>query len=373
MRLYGRKFAKQFVNKQVASRDETRDAILWDIDTVNNIARVKIQGSNELVIAHYPRNWKAIPYWLKPGGAVRIIHRSGVRGYVELAGEGRAIPTAVTGASTPTTGTGADGIIATDATGTYLSISETDPESMAVLIYGGTYRINNTVYDTNPPPLDYITMSNPAPMVMGCGTVMGSKALKIQINTAPSAGNFRYDLICVGIDNIIDYIAGTASSTPVKPSVPADHIAINYILVQGSVTEIYDHDVGAIWVAPVPTTLNIVLGDAEFAWDAGDDYPETTIAVTVKDQYGNTISASPDQYTITLTKSYGTGQVYSSDSGWDNDTVSQPCYSNYTFKYKRDQTTTEHSPTFTITLELDVPFNNIINIILLDVSGDPIG
>lgn len=370
MRLYGQRFAKRYVDRRVAGSNETRDAILWDVDTVNNLARCKIQGSNELVIAHFPRNCKTTPYWLKPGNAVRLVHRTGVRGYVELVGEGRAIPTPVEGEATPAAGSVPDGVISG------CQLDETTPESMAVIFTAGTFRVNSVVYNTNPAVGGYVIMSDPAPMLMDkiWTTMDATGTLTIELDTAPSAGQFRYDLICVGTDGVIHYIAGTASATPVKPDLPADHVIVeDYIFVKGGATEIYDHDIGVDWTAPYPSTLYIVLGDAEFAWDAGDDYPETTIAVTVKDQYGNTISASPDQYLLVLEKLYGTGEIYSAESGWDADEVSQHCYSNYTFKYKRDQTTTEHSPVFRITLDQDVPLQAGTNIVLLDVSGDPIG
>ena len=97
MRLYGKRFVKNYVDSRVVRKTEMRDAVLWDIDWSNYVARVKIQGSNQLITAHFPRNWKKQPYWCKEGNAVRIIHRSGVRGYVEIAGEGRAIPSPVQG------------------------------------------------------------------------------------------------------------------------------------------------------------------------------------------------------------------------------------------------------------------------------------
>src|SRR5512137_812697 len=111
MRLYGKRYAKKFIDRRVRLKTETRDAIVWDIDYLNYVAKVKIQGSNEYVMAHFPRNWKETPYWLKKGNAVAIRHREGVKGYIEVIGEGRAIPTAVSGSSMPEPDTLPDMII----------------------------------------------------------------------------------------------------------------------------------------------------------------------------------------------------------------------------------------------------------------------
>ena len=74
-------------------RSESRDAVVWDFDDANKIVRCKIQGSNEYILCHYPRNWQTLPSWCRRGNAVRIAHKGGIRGYMEVIGHGRAIPT----------------------------------------------------------------------------------------------------------------------------------------------------------------------------------------------------------------------------------------------------------------------------------------
>lgn len=111
MRLYGKKFAKRSMDKRTRLKVESRDAVLWSVDWDNRICNVKIQGSNELVAAHFPQNLTALDIFMKPGNAVRIAHRGGNRGYIEVVGHGMAIPTPVTGDSHPATSDLADGVV----------------------------------------------------------------------------------------------------------------------------------------------------------------------------------------------------------------------------------------------------------------------
>jgi len=221
MRLYNGKAIKSMVERQVSAQSETRDAVLWDIDTINQLCRVKIQGSANLITAHFPRNWKNTPYWLKRGNAVSIRHRSGTRGYIEVVGEGRAVPSPVSGGGSvlPDPQSLPDMIL------TGCQLFETSPPSMNLIATSGAYRISGIVYTFNPSNLTGvgIVMDVPAPMVMGSGSVMsmGTGLYTVALDPAPSAGLFRYDMCCVGIDGVLDYVPGTpAATSPVFPAVP---------------------------------------------------------------------------------------------------------------------------------------------------------
>lgn len=101
-KLYGsRRFLKGYVDNRVYERIESREGIIWSIDEDKQVCYVKIQNSDTSIVAHFPRNWKTIPYWLKPRMAVRIGHLSGNRGYIEVLGEGRAIPEPTAGEVMP--------------------------------------------------------------------------------------------------------------------------------------------------------------------------------------------------------------------------------------------------------------------------------
>ena len=98
MDIYGQKrIIRSRMNRRVHDASESRDGIIWSVDFDKHIAYVKIQGSDTLISAHFPQNWSSIPYWLKPNMAVRIGHRGGLRGNIEVLGEGKAIPTPMKG------------------------------------------------------------------------------------------------------------------------------------------------------------------------------------------------------------------------------------------------------------------------------------
>ena len=198
------------------------------------------------------------------------------------------------------------------------------------------------------------------------------------LEAAPAAPLSRYDLLVAGIDGNIDVVKGTAAATPVMPSVPADHIKIAHVLVLGGATEIRDQDINALWEARRLTSVEWSLssrtgtinGDGEFEWHLTNDTPECNVTVTFKCQYGWNFTVSD---TLTFTKQLGIGQVFSGDSGYDSDEVTQWVnYYKYSFRYERDQAGSEISPVFlSLTFE-----NNILHsgaqIVLLDVAGDPI-
>lgn len=371
MRLYNGKSIRYQVDQRVSRQSETRDAILWEIDSVKQVARVKIQGSNNLVTAHFPRNWKTTPYWCKTGNAVSVRHRNGVRGYVELIGEGRAIPSPVAGGTAMPSSPGLADMVLTGC-----ELFATDPASMNLLATGGTYRINGQVYVFDPQELTVgaVVMDDPAPMTMGSGTVMmmGTSFYTVVLDPAPAAGYFRYDLCYVGIDGVLHYVAGTpAANNPVKPTLPAETVQIGkYILVKGGATAIENADIGAVWSERVVTSMTLSY-DTTHEWSVSDPETTRTIQVAIKDQYGSAIKISG---TLKLEKMYGSGTIYSSDTGWSGSIVTQTLAAStgYTFTYKRNQNTTEHSPTFKITLQIATALIATAHIDLLDVNGDPI-
>ncbi len=370
MRLYGGKTIRNIVDSRIRATNETRDAILWDIDPISQVCRVKIQGSPHLITAHFPRNWKVTPYWLKRGNAVSVRHRNGTRGYVEVIGEGRAIPSPVGGPPMPHPQPIANGWI------TGGELSATTPPSMYLTVTSGTYRISGVVYAFSPGNLqtDSITMDIDPIMVLGSGQIMYMDTLtyNLEMDAAPAAGYFRYDMFCVGTDGEVHYLKGTAAKTnPVKPALPSDHVVIgDYILVQGGATTINNTDIGAEWKASRPTSLYVVF-DQTFEWSNITDTPTRTIAITLKDQYGSGIKSS---FTLTLHKVSGTGRMYSANSGWHTSTVTQNVTNGtgYTFTYERDQASTEHSPILMASISVGVYLQSTIFIKLLDSNGEVI-
>ena len=383
MRLYGKRYSKQFIDRTVKKKTENRDAILWDFDWTSNTARVKIQGSNKYVYAHFPQNWRKQPYWAKEGNAVRIRHKQGLRGYVEIVGEGRSIPTPMEGGIFPPAADLPDAIL------TGLEMSAAIVPTLGVVVTTGTFRINNTVYSHSPDIAGYIVMDDPAPMIMGSNDIMGVGEIAVSFDTAPVVdGEFRYDLVAIGEDNTLDYITGEVSTTPVKPDIPVNHLQVGgYVLVRFGDTEINNSDIGIDWKASTPTYITTELesivgsgtlsGEIFFQYvasgEAGYPTPEITVRVGVKDQYDLDLTPGAGTYTVSLERTAGTGDVHSDDDGYSN-LVSQAFSAYYyDFKYRRDETITEVSPRFKATLDLTTDLSRNTFVMLLDNSGDPIG
>jgi hypothetical protein len=318
MRTYGKKLLKNRMTNVVIQHQETRDAIIWDIDTVARVARCKIQGSNEYIISHYPQNWETTPTWMKPGMAVRIVHVGGDRGKVEIAGMGRSVPTPVSGNTLPPISAGADGLIS----GCYVTECP-NTAAMKVQVHIGSYRLGGVVYILGP-----ISCDDGANFACADGGIIDDVAYMCVISSNGS-GLYRYDLVSAEVDGDCVVTTGTPSATPVKPTNPGT-VALAYVLVGPGVTAIHDTDINHDYVTPAPSSLNIVIADDELVW-ADPSY--TQVTVTVKDQYGNAISGT---YTIKLSIESGNGIVWSADSGNSTSYVQQYLTgTNYTFIYAR--------------------------------------
>jgi hydrogenase maturation factor len=306
MKLYGKRFFRRAMDQEAQYRRETRDGIVWEHLPDQRLARVKIQGSNELVVAWYPENWQKTPVFLKPGNAVRIAHVGGVRNRVEIVGHGLAIPTPVAGGVLPDMGAGANYWV---SGGGLLS---TEVSSLRVRILPGIVRIDGVNYDLS---FDPVMGSD---MEMGDGVVIGSGIGIEQIDDPPpfaypwygETAQYRYDAFVVGADGVVDYLKGTATigtsgppsynpTPPVKPAIPGGHVIIgDYILVYSGMTAIEQSDVGRIFATPGPYRLLMTIGDPEMVMNPPDHripppyYPiphptNTPISLMMIDQYGN--------------------------------------------------------------------------------------
>jgi hypothetical protein len=335
LKFYGKRLIRNAMHQVTEGRAETRDGVLWDIGptiyVADRMCRVKIQGSNEYIHAHYPENWEKIPTWLKPGNAVKIMHTGGVRGRIEIVGHGQMVPTPVSGAKFPTIvwPTSSDGIL------TGCSVIACETPRMAVLVEVGTYRLSGVTYTLGP-----ITAGNGTNYLASDGGACGDIAGAIAISAAPSAGNYRYDLISVGAhDDLIDLQTGTPAASPVKPTLLTGHIALGYVFVPSGTTEISGGinlaNVSTEFADPVPTSLLITVTDNDLAWDE----LTTNVRVSVKDQYGNLIVGSGYGWYIQLQVASNVGTVSSAEEGSSRTIIGGHCGANayYDFTYTRDQ------------------------------------
>jgi hypothetical protein len=310
LRTYGRKQFKRYVDRATRAKTETRDAIIWDVVEEDRVCQVKIQGSTEFIYAHYPRNQTTIPKWCRIGNAVRIVHKGGNRGYVEIAGEGRAAPT---GLGTPSVPTPADAVL------TGLAAWATSPETMSITVDSGTYRIDGTIYNSDGTASNYYVMDDD-PITMDDDPVaMDTSSGAIVIEAAPADGYYRYDAIVLGANGVFDVIKGTeVTADPVKPDVPADHVLITYVLVVGGVTKISQSVIGLEWTTPRAV---YILAETDppcetgLTWDSEsppDVSQEATITATLYDQYSTVYSGT---WTWTFEIIAGDGVLFRSGTG----------------------------------------------------------
>lgn len=345
MRLYSGRSINRSVERRFRSHTESRDAIVWDVDESTGVARCKVQGSDEYILCHYAQNWSTLPYFVKPGFAVRIVHKGGSKGFQEISGPGRAIPSPVLGSALPPPPPLFDGIIT--------GMLPTAPGlGMYVSISSGTFRIDNLTYTFNATD-GGILMESDADIEMASDSELllgtGANSLLL-LDPAPSIPEARYDLIVVATDGIAHVVKGTASTDPVMPDVPADHIEIAHVLVLGGVTEIFQKDINALWEPRLPHNLTFVLSGAyvksqsEMYCSLTDANVTMDITITIRCQYGWPLSIP---YEITLNKDIGAGSISPYlPTAWSE---TGPCVvldekSTAEFKFARDEVLVDPDP-----------------------------
>jgi hypothetical protein len=358
MRLYGKKYARDALRSPSFARDDTKNAILWDVPNVH-YCRVKIQGSSEYVIAWFPDAFAKTRGWMIPGIPVRIGHVGG-RGRIELLGQGLYIPSPISGDMQPDPGFGGDGVLTGGA------IRALDVPRMAVIVEAATYRIDGITYSLTGTG---IVMEAASTATMGDGFVMGAgltDVIEVTLNAAPGAGYYRYDMISVGVDGVVDYTAGTAAtSNPVKPTLAANHVLLgDYILVYGGMTQVTTADIGRIWTAPYAASLTATPADADLAWAE----LSTSITLQVRDQYGQPFSSGSGYY-FTLEFMAGNGTLYSSETGPSTASVGGHGSSSISFSYTRDQTSGDLSPAFLAKVNTTPEIPAVTRIVLRDSGG----
>ena len=387
MKLYGKRRIAHNIDHRIIQHRPDRDAIIWSINIAAHYAMVRIQGSDTDIKAHFPKNWTDHPYWVQIGSCVRIRHRGGNTGYIEIAGEGRAIPSAQAGGSQPDIPTLTDAIL------TGMVVTPGTPQGMYVAVTAGTYRINGGLYVFDALPITAPIMDDPAPMVMHAASTvtMGEGEYRVAIDAAPGAGKSRYDLLSIGINGVLDYQAGTPANFGTEPTVPtlaADHLMVKILWIQAGVTVIDNNVVGGVWADPAATSFDYTCSCAscEMPWNGGDDFTECTMNLVIRDQYG-AASTDLDGKIMTITMAPApshTGDIKGSLTDYAGPVANPSAQSYITgstlwFTYKRDQTATpEIAPVFGHSIT-DGPSlfcsndDGMFRMTILDVGGDPIG
>jgi hypothetical protein len=349
--------------REANARTETRDAILWAVYPDERYVTVKIQGSSTAIPANYPENWHQTPPWLKPGNAVKVMHTAGNRNRIELVGHGLSVPTPIDStASAPTLEEGPDTVM------TDMQVRPvTNTSVMKVWVDHGTYRINNTTYTFG----DSLTMTSGSDIVMGSAVYLGSLMTMGSVGSlitidAAHATAFRYDIISVGADGVLDYTKGTAHATnPQIPDTPADHARVCFILIPPGTTEITSDLINRYYVTPFVSQLEADPTSLEMDWETSSD----TITINVMDQYGNGITGQ--RWIINAEITSGSGSVTSSVK------TGSSTYSadfTYTREADYDSATSPATETGPVHIEFSLVQNSgatmLIPVILYDETGD---
>lgn len=374
-RLYGKKVGIGVIDRRVRKRVEERDAIVWTVDSANKVVNVKIQGSDTLLKARYHQVLTSTPAYLKPGAAVTLRHRRGNKGYVEVVGTGRAIPTPVgAGSSLPT-------VDLTDIILSGMEVLATDPTTMTVRVNPGTYRYNNGLYVWSETNNFFYEMNDPAELIMGTDDVnMGGQYYVVTIPAAPSTPKYgRYDILVVGPhDNQIDVVSGSevnlSTTTPTMPSVPANHVLVDWVFVMYGDTVVTDDMIGKSYEEPIFSSVSISISgswttvDDELEWNpTPPPQPSCSIVITVYDQYGTAWNFGGARGKLTNLATFG--QVYGSYTGWRSDYAESSVSTTGTFQFERDQSAAETS----VPLLYEVSgYAYTIVLVLLDSGGSPI-
>ena len=308
--IFGKKILRNRMNAISQSKIETRDAVVWDVLPEQRKCRVKIQGSNNLIMAWYPENWEQTPVFLKSGNSVKINHTGGVRGRIEVIGHGSLIPTPILGGSAPPSGAeGDDGII------NGLAVIETSPQSMAVQVSTGSYQFGGEIYFVTSP-------------------------VTVPIDAIAAGTYFRYDLISIDETGIPTYTKGTTSNgvAPTMPTVPSDNLLLNYIFLWSGNTVISSsNNIGKTFAARILISLEVVASPSDMSWGTLHSH----ITLRIRDQYGMYApSVGSPGYLFKLEFVYGNGTL---------DPASGEKYSTSyqaTMIYYRLRIASDKSPTF---------------------------
>jgi len=354
MRMYGKKAIRDKTTAALRVKEESRDAILWDITPAQRVCRIKIQGSNKLIICRYPDNAYETPPWMKPGQAVKVQHTRGARHRYEIVGPGQTIPTPVAGGGSVEIPARSDGILTGMAIRAY-----NDNPVMFVYIAAGTYIISGGVYSTSD-----ITMEAASALTMEADSQITMGQYVVAIPAAPSTGYVRYDLLVVGTNGVVDVVSGTAvTSNPVIPSTPANHVVIGTILMRGDTAGITSDMINKAW--ETPKLVSIASDQTDFiTMDWLDTYVEFTI--TMYDQNAVAITGN---HTINLSFDSGNGSFTSdpADTTYSMSTAG----SAITVKYYRFNEVTDVSPVIRVVHDNNYNLISLVPIVLFDSSGDP--
>ena len=289
---YGKRTIRNRVTRQIATKTETRDAILWDVDTDRRVCHVKIQGSSKKIEARYPENWQSTPPWLKPGNAVKILHTSGNRNHIEIIGNGLYVPTPEPDESAaPAVELAPDCVM----TGCLLHALP-GVKRMQIYVETGTYRISNAIY-----ALGSMLAADDNICYADSSVPIDQTAEVLAIAAASSIN--RIDAVAVGVDGVIDVITGSVELT--APDTPDGHVLLGVVSVPPGTTEITNFMVNGTLEYAALSSITVSPTTIDLPYNT----EEVSFTVSVTDQYGNNLTGG--NYHIQAQITSGTGTILS--------------------------------------------------------------
>lgn len=356
MRLYGIRKLRNWNDKQQNRRTETRDAICWSINSTDRYAYVKLQGSDEQILAYYPENWQQTPEWLKRGNAVRISHCSGNQGRIELVGHGMLVPTAVPGSTHTAT------LSSAVATGVAITagcnlLGKPNVPGMSVMIRTGSFKIGASTFT-----LDSIAMNSSSLFKMGDGGNMGDIA-DIKTIDAASTDDFRIDVLQVGTDLEVDVLKGTTfaatATASTRESIESGHVELGFILVYPNMSEITQGDINHNY--SIPESYQLLTSFSKSSIDTLDTAID--INFRVADQYNNTISKPGTGYFCTAKILSGSGSIV--DGSTDSTAVEFYTNDIKTLTYRKSTTDLDTPGViFQFTAQLNYDLESVNHVII---------
>lgn len=374
MRMYGKRFIHNDRLRTIEAHRETRDGIVWAIDTTTRTVNVRIQGTNTNIRAYFPENWHEPPPWCKLGNAIKIMHTGGTRGRIEIVGNGLVVPYPQTGALWPSDPVQENSIL----TGLkILAMPNRDVER--VYVTPGTARIEDSIVTVSE-----ITMANGDNFKMGDGGLIGNVAAVLDctpdvdtyIGGYPDWG---YRLHSIQLDMSGDITissgpiffaynsglvykrvgGGTYSLTNLpRPDVPWGSIELGTVLRYEGQSVIHDYDINFNFKKTLPwsrysrkpSLLDIAITKQTMDWtDSTTDMVITCYDNLIQDMYfeGQILNVS-------IIQGDGLLKDLEYDQGYDTtieahqvfDTLTGTWYPNFYIQYKRYQLVTDVSPVF---------------------------
>jgi hypothetical protein len=216
---------------------------------------------------------------------------------------------------------------------------------MDVVVNAGTVRINGEIYS----------------FAITTVTIPG---------VCPNNYTYRYDLIVVGTDGVVQVVPGTPGATPSAPAVPSDHVEIGRILVTHVSSTIVNTNINAFWTSRVVQSLSMAFSRDHLHWE---DETSVTITLTVLDQYGEAITpavAGYAHYDFTLSWLTGNGTI-DATAAPDPVTKSGGGASSATFAYTRDNSASDGSPIFEGSVNTIPELTTTGRLVLYDALDQP--